>query len=56
MNGWRRVRGWGLLGCSNLTSSRARGGVARDVTLAQALSSTIVGSLDGRGDSILLSL
>ena len=32
MNGWRRVMGWGALGCSNLTTSGARGGVARDVT------------------------
>ena len=24
--------GWGALGCSNLTASGARGGVARDVT------------------------
>ena len=32
MNGRRRVRGWGALGCSNLTGSGARGGVARDVT------------------------
>jgi len=32
MNGRRRVRGWGALGCSNLTASGARGGVARDVT------------------------
>ncbi|QCD94271.1 hypothetical protein DEO72_LG5g2354 [Vigna unguiculata] len=30
MNGRRRVRGWGALGCSNLTASGARGGVARD--------------------------
>jgi len=32
MNGRRRVMGWGALGCSNLTASEARGGVARDVT------------------------
>jgi len=32
MNGWRRVMGWGALGCSNLTASGAQGGVARDVT------------------------
>jgi len=32
MNGRRRVMGWGALGCSNLTASRTRGGVARDVT------------------------
>ncbi|QCD86204.1 hypothetical protein DEO72_LG3g725 [Vigna unguiculata] len=33
MNGRRRVRGWGASGCSNLTASGTRGGVARDVTL-----------------------
>jgi len=33
MNGRRRVMGWDALGCSNLTASRARGGVARDVTV-----------------------
>jgi len=32
MNGRRRVMGGGALGCSNLTASGARGGVARDVT------------------------
>ena len=32
MNGRRRVRGWGASGCSNLTASGTRGGVARDVT------------------------
>jgi len=32
MNGRRRVMGWGALGCSNLTASGVRGGVARDVT------------------------
>jgi len=26
------MMGWGALGCSNLTASGARGGVARDVT------------------------
>jgi len=26
--------GWGALGCSNLTASGARGGVARDVTVS----------------------
>ena len=33
LNGRRRVMGWGVLGCSNLTASGARGGVARDVTV-----------------------
>jgi len=32
MNGRRRVMGCGALGCSNLTASGTRGGVARDVT------------------------
>jgi len=41
MNGRRRVRGWGGSGCSNLTASGARGGVARDVT-ADALSRKVV--------------
>jgi len=27
------VRGWGASGCSNLTASGARGGVARDDTI-----------------------
>jgi len=43
MNGRRRVRGWGALGCSNLTASGARGGVARDVT------DTILKGFGGRG-------
>jgi len=37
MNGRRRVRGWGALGCSNLTASgpgmNGRRRVARDVTV-----------------------
>jgi len=37
MNGRRRVMGWGALGCSNLTASGARGGVARDVTYCLAV-------------------
>ena len=37
MNGRRRVMGWGALGCSNLTASGARGGVARDVTVSRVI-------------------
>ena len=36
MNGRRRVMGWGALGCSNLTVFRARGGVARNVTVCRS--------------------
>jgi len=38
MNGRRRVMGWGALGCSNLTASGGRGGVARDVTAWDTMS------------------
>jgi len=44
MNGRRRVRGWGASGCSNLTASGTRGGVARDVTKTPNLTFNTSGS------------
>ncbi|QCE06404.1 hypothetical protein DEO72_LG9g1416 [Vigna unguiculata] len=39
--------GWGVLGCSNLTASGARGGVARDVTVM----TSVCNSLESLGET-----